>query len=184
MNRIVIGFDGSHPSTAALAWAVDEARLHNAELTVVTVLDDQEAAAAPTTGHAAPAAEIPAPLVQTVGEIAGGVPAEHLAEHGPAAAALVRASSDADLLVVGSRGRGTLTGLLLGSVSRACLHGSHGPVAIVRDHRPVRRTRIVAGVDGSAYARHALVFEGPETWRVRIGRPDGAGLDREDQRSG
>ena len=49
-----------------------------------------------------------------------------------AAHALVELSRGAQLVVVGSRGRGNATGLLLGSVSHGVLHGAHCPVAIVR----------------------------------------------------
>lgn len=51
---------------------------------------------------------------------------------GSAARALVRRSESADLVVVGSRGRGGFTGLLLGSVSQSVLHHTQSPIAIVR----------------------------------------------------
>jgi len=51
---------------------------------------------------------------------------------GSAAQALVRRSESADLIVVGSRGRGGFTGLLLGSVSQSVLHHTQCPIAIVR----------------------------------------------------
>lgn len=60
------------------------------------------------------------------------VDVEAVAVEGPAASALVDAARDADLLVVGSRGLGGFTGLLLGSVSQQCVQHATCPVVIHR----------------------------------------------------
>lgn len=77
---------------------------------------------------------------------------------GPAADELLSRSRDADLLVVGSRGRGGVRSAMLGSVALHCVAHAHCPVAVV--HRmatePVVPARVVVGIDGSARSRAAL----------------------------
>ncbi len=64
-------------------------------------------------------------------ECAGGLDPEVRVIEGPAARVLVDVAQNADLLVVGSRGRGGFASLLLGSVSSQCAHHAPCPVAIV-----------------------------------------------------
>jgi nucleotide-binding universal stress UspA family protein len=79
--------------------------------------------------------------------IAGGdtfclvVPAEPLVVPPGPAAALLGATHDASLLVVGSRGHGGVAGLLLGSVSHSVVHRATCPVVVV----PIGRERFMAG---------------------------------------
>ena len=61
-----------------------------------------------------------------------GLDIERTVVEGSAATALLEAAQGADLLVVGSRGRGGFAGLLLGSVSQQCAHHASCPVVIVR----------------------------------------------------
>ena len=141
MALIVVGIDGSEHSKKALRWALDEARLRGASLRVVyawtmpvyfgygltsaAVLDPQSLRAAANEN-----------LDKALDDVAGGVKdvsIERKAVEGLAAQVLVDEANDADLLVVGSRGHGGFTGLLLGSVSQQCAHHAPCPIVIVRD---------------------------------------------------
>jgi nucleotide-binding universal stress UspA family protein len=75
---------------------------------------------------------------------------------GDAAGALVERAAGADLLVVGSRGRGSVAGTLLGSVSQGVLQHSPCPVAVVHSVERALGSRVVVGVDGSTGASRAM----------------------------
>jgi nucleotide-binding universal stress UspA family protein len=72
-----------------------------------------------------------------VADESGGAQIERVAVEGQAARVLVGAAEGAELLVVGSRGHGGFTGLLLGSVSQQCAHHAPCPVVILRERRRV-----------------------------------------------
>ena len=135
--RIVVGIDGSEPSRRALRWAVNEALKWHADL---TVLHAWRFGSSPTDPL------VPQDAIRRVGAAAQHLLDDEVAfarEAGAEAAgslvfatavrALVDASAAADLLVVGSRGRGAVGAALLGSVSQACVRHAHCPVVVVPD---------------------------------------------------
>ena len=139
MGRIVVGLDGSEHSIDALRWAVDEARLRKASVlafcawefphdpnpvVMFTTQPEPFRAAAHAVFERAIAAVDPG-AVDVVEQIVEGAAALRLAE----------ASADADLLVVGSRGRGGFAGLLLGSVSQHLAVHARCPLLIHHENR-------------------------------------------------
>lgn len=139
---IVVGIDGSEGSKAALSWAIEEARLRRTPLTALTAWSIPPIAVA--YGLASAIDEEFLESVRTAASgllddvLAGfdqeaqGVELHAMVAEGPAVEVLVEASSDAELLVVGSRGLGGFKELLLGSVSHQCAQHAHCPIVIVR----------------------------------------------------
>lgn len=120
-SRVVIGADDSAKSRAALEFGFDHAEQVGSAVTVVHARDhDSTSAEAGVRATVDELAQKHPGLSATV-EIAASNPAQALAD----------ASRSADIVVVGSRGRSTLTSLLLGSVSQSVLEHSQCPVAIV-----------------------------------------------------
>lgn len=140
MGMIVAGVDGSASAVAALRFAAEEARLSGARLRVVhawhlPLLPGGETSGADPEYVELRRADAERLLTEAVAEVrleAEGVEIEAAAVEGRAARVLVEEARGADLLVVGSRGRGGFTGLLLGSVGHQCAQHAACPVAIVR----------------------------------------------------
>lgn len=133
---IVVGVDGSEHAARALRWALDEARIRGAAVQAVHAWQNPDVGVTgfpvPKVGTEGIAEAAQETLDQAVDDQAtGGVEVERSLVRGPAAQALLDAAKGADLLVVGSRGRGGFAGLLLGSVSQQCAHHASCPVVIV-----------------------------------------------------
>jgi nucleotide-binding universal stress UspA family protein len=140
-QNVVVGVDGSESSRWALAWAVEEARGHRARLTVVMAWTPPPPPVGPGYGslrgyeeadfEAVAERQLTGAVAAVVGDDADIV-VERVLVEGPAAPRLIDASAEADLVVVGSRGHGGFTGMLLGSVSNHVVAHAHCPVVVVR----------------------------------------------------
>lgn len=138
---VVVGVDGSPHSDVALAFALDEARLHEVPLTAVGAwhrpvsplwMQDQaflEEAAERTREDAV--RHVRDALGRVRGRAHERVDVDVVVVEGQAGPVLHAIADGATITVVGTRGRGDVRGLLLGSVSQDVLHHAHGPVAIV-----------------------------------------------------
>jgi len=138
-GRVVVGYDGSEHSRAAMEYAVEQARARGAQLHVVSALPvpivSSYAAAAyigmieqamQEESQAARERVIPWRQGNPDLVITDGESREH------PVSALIAAAGTADLVVVGSRGRGGFASAVLGSVSHGVLHHVACPVAVVR----------------------------------------------------
>ena len=141
MSGIVVGIDGSHNAGHALEWAMTEASIRKAPLTVITVNS------VPASYWTGAPVELPgdqdrvseirktaeAAVEETASKLGAGRPESVTvtAVSGFPAQTLIDASSGADMLVVGSRGGGGFVPLVLGSVSNQVVHHAHCPVVVV-----------------------------------------------------
>ena len=144
MQRIVVGIDGSEGARRALEWALEEAKLRDARIVVIHAWLEPAAVAG---GSVVSAGGVEPEIFEEAAERTlhellisvdtDGLP-HGLESHvvaGAPAHALVEASREADLVVVGSRGLGGFSGLLLGSVSQQVAHHATCPVVIIPTHR-------------------------------------------------
>ena len=138
MNRILVATDGSPPSAEAGVVAIELASEHRSELSFVHVVPRLDVVSAGDFTEAFP--HEPTEHDQAVLDDAAAAAAEHgivattALLHGVTVEEIIvfADSNDVDLIVVGSRGHGTVASALLGSVSRGVLRESKRPVLIVR----------------------------------------------------
>jgi nucleotide-binding universal stress UspA family protein len=139
-KTIVVGVDGSPPSRTALTWAAAEAADRGADLVVLTVWE--HTLLPPMGSGGVPLSPVPDPSQRATEDLLTVIKAE-LGEDPPVrvqprvkegnpAEVLIEQSAGADLLVVGTRGRGGFRGLLLGSVSLHVAAHAKCSVTVVR----------------------------------------------------
>lgn len=167
---ILVGIDGSEESDSAVRWAVSEARLIKAPITLVHVVPPM----------LAPMPKIPVEAMITewdreradgvmeaaraiVSTVPGGDELDVRTEvqYWGVLPTLIDASRESRMTVVGSRGLGALQRLTMGSVSSGLLRHAHGPVTVVHgvgEPVPDPTLPIVVGIDGSAASTAAATL--------------------------
>jgi len=128
-DRVVVGVDGSAPSLAALGFAAEYAARHGFSLAAVRCWDPVRE------GNEEPRQQL-TDAVASQRSLYPELQVTELVLEGRPADVLVEQSAGAQLLVVGTRGHGTVSGLLLGSVSQGALHHAYCPVAVVHPTPP------------------------------------------------
>lgn len=163
-KQIIAGYDGSPDSEQALDWAVREARLHGAALTVCHAWTPVSAPGGGTTDRADQHCreQFLADAIRRTQAARGCAPVRTLLAAGPPAHVLCQLSTSAAMVVVGSHGRDRLARALLGPVSLQVAECATGPVTVVRGHwQPVpgrAPAPVVVGMDGSAAGQAAVAF--------------------------
>lgn len=178
-RAVVVGVDGSESALAAVRWGAAEAvrRVTSLRLVAAVAWQGYQPRGLALLGEergwqvltesaehrldaARAAARAVDPTLVIATDVRGGDPVEVLRDEATAAA----------LVVLGTRGRGGFTGLLLGSVSIAVAAHASAPVVVVRgDASPSDTAPVVVGVDGGPEGEAALDFAFDEAVRRRVG---------------
>jgi nucleotide-binding universal stress UspA family protein len=178
---VVVGVDGSPASNVAVQWAARDAELRKVPLTLVHVLT--ATAGTPlgtplppkwTRGQQERGQQVIDEALKTVDESCQSRPVQVNCEivSGRSVSTLIALSAEADLLVVGRRGTGTLRGRALGSVSSAVVHHAHCAVAVIHDEDPSTtqsaQAPVLLGVDGSRGSELATAIAFDEASRRKV----------------
>jgi nucleotide-binding universal stress UspA family protein len=176
---IVAAVDGSPPSNAAVCWAARDAALRNVPLTLVHMYG----ASAPTfppmplpAGVAAWPEEDGRQVLERAVKIAEDavkgdkhIDISNELRCSPPVPTLVDLSAEAEMIVVGSNGRGAVGRLLLGSVSSGVVRDAKCPVAVIRDEDPLmphpQQAPVLVGIDGSPASELATAIAFDEASR-------------------
>ncbi len=166
---IVVAVDGSEESLRAAEWAANEASRRKAPLRIVAAPGQPPRmhgyqTSLPTVENAlrGMAARGLAAAVERVAEMAPGIAIDTDLIDGPPAVAVTESAAGAELLVVGARGVGGFTALVLGSLSRYVASYAPCPAVVVREETVAVHKEIVVGVrelDASSTATLGFAFD-------------------------
>ncbi|MGI9196852.1 MAG: universal stress protein [Candidatus Nanopelagicales bacterium] len=166
--HIVVGFDGSDHAKAAAEWAAREAVLREVPLLMVNAFAPPAGGSSFTLGaYLSPDAmeglteRVEADLDAAADEVRAahpGLTVQTRVLMGGPASALVEASEDAEMVVVGSRGLGGFRGLLLGSVGVQVATHAACPAIVIRKAPSADARTVVVGVDGTSMSQAAVEF--------------------------
>lgn len=179
---IIVAADGSPASNAAVCWAARDAVLRRIPLTVVHVVNPVVTAwpHSPLPDGVAVWQEnegrrILADALKLARDTVNDnprIPIESELIFSATAPTLVDLSKEADLIVVGTYGRGALARGLLGSVSSSLVRQAHCPVAVIRDEEPrmpdPAQAPVLVGIDGSPASELATAIAFDEASRRRV----------------
>jgi nucleotide-binding universal stress UspA family protein len=186
-DGIVVGVDGSSSSDMAVRWAAREAAMRNVPLSLVHVVERPPWGLVSLGGGAVPPPSEISEWQRTEGEeiisaavelakdsVQNGTLPQLKAEvyfsaTGPA---LFDLSTQAQMIVVGSRGQGRVARVLLGSVSTGLIHHANCPVAVIHDETPAAsqpsQLPVVVGIDGSPASELATAIAFDEASRLGV----------------
>jgi nucleotide-binding universal stress UspA family protein len=134
-QHVVVGVDGSDESVGALRWAAGYAAATGATVSAVTALGPAPVGVALNAVPDEARAHMQEVLDKPLTEVFGTSTPENVQTkitYGSPAQVLIKETGEADLLVVGHRGHGAFTGMLIGSVSMHCVSSAACPVVVVR----------------------------------------------------
>jgi len=148
---VVVGIDGSPAAAVAIEWGAVEAATLRSPLHLVHAVKSG--------GSPGQAGDIVYKGVAQARGLEPGIVIDSRIERGSPSVALVKASGDAAVIVIGSRGLGTLIGGLVGSTGLDLAANARCPVVVVRpDLGATAAVRVVIGYDGSPASDTALAF--------------------------
>jgi nucleotide-binding universal stress UspA family protein len=179
---VVVGADGSSASNAAVCWAARDAVLRCLPLTVVHVVNPVAVAwphSPPPSGLAVWQENEGRRILADALKIARDnvtdnprIPIETDLIFSATVPTLVDRSKEAELMVVGNRGRTAVAGGLLGSVSSSLVRRAHSPVAVIHDENPrmphPAQAPVLVGIDGSPASELATAIAFDEASRRHV----------------